>query len=370
MPEQSIERVLNGRAWEEFCDTLKASGEVVLRDQSPTGALDRAEGFRYLSRVARMALGQFVEMPDPMAPVLRRTADPSMKLGCDNPDSYYLMANISGECEYRIRGQRGTVPYLSLSTYYGGYGGGRAGCGGTISLGELEISADGSFEILVSTQEQPGNWLPMDPETNQMIIRQTHHDRQSEAVFAFEIERLGATEAPAPLDPTRFHDALLASSQYVRTCANLFADWTESYAETPNQLVVRDVSGAQGDPALFYYQGYWTIAENEALVIHATPPQCEYWNFQVNNYWIESLDYRFHKIDINHTQAYYEPDGSFRIVVAHRDPGVPNWLQTAGHTHGTMGLRWVNASEHPKPTCEVVALSDVDRVGRMATPSR
>jgi len=269
------------------------------------------------------------------------------------------MANIRGDCEYRIRGQRGSIPYLSLSTYYGGYGGGRAGCGGTISLDELVVSEDGSFEIIVSHDRQPGNWLPMDPETNQMIIRQTFHDRLNETVFAFEIERLGASEGAAPLDAALFHDALLASSQYVRTCANLFADWTESYAETPNELVVRDVSGAQGDPALFYYQGYWALEEDEALQIRAMPPKCEYWNFQVNNYWIESLDYQFHDVDLNHTQAHYEPDGSFRLVVAHRDPGVPNWLQTAGHSHGTMGLRWVNAAEHPKPSCEVVPVSSV-----------
>ena len=360
MSDERTERVIDGRAWAEFCDTLKASGEVVLRDASPTGALDRAEGFRYLTRVARMALGQFVEMPDPLAPVLRRTADSSMKLGCDNPDSYYLMANIGGNHDYRIRGTRGDVPYLSLSTYYGSYSSERAGCGGTISLNEIEIEADGRFEIIVSPAEQPRNWLPMDPETNQMIIRQTHHDRLTETVFDFEIERIGAHDAAAaPLDPALFHDALLASSQYVRTCANLFADWTESYAETPNDLVVRDVSGAQGDPALFYYQGYWSLAKEEALVIRATPPECEYWNFQVNNYWIESLDYQFHKIDLNHTQAHYEPDGSFQIVLAHRDPGVPNWLQTAGHDHGTMGLRWVNAKEHPKPDCQVVPLSQL-----------
>lgn len=359
MVDERVERVSDGRAWADFCDTLKASGEIVLRDASPEDALDRAEGFRYLTRVARMALGQFVEMPDPLAPVFRRTADQTMKLGCDNPDSHYLMATLSGEHEYRIRGQRGTVPYLSLSTYYGGYGAGRAGCGGTVGLEEIEFAADGSFEITVSTTEKAGNWLQMDPETNQMIIRQTHHDRSTETVFAFEIERIGAEGTTAPLDPGLFHDSLIASAQYVRTCANLFADWTESYAETPNELVVRDVSGAQGDPALFYYQGYWSLGNDEALVIHATPPDCEYWNFQLNNYWIESLDYRFHTIDLNHTQAHYESDGSFRIIVAHADPGLPNWLETAGHRHGTMGLRWVNAKEHPKPSCKVVPLSSL-----------
>jgi hypothetical protein len=306
-----------------------------------------------------MALGQFVEMADPLAPTFRRTADETMKLGCDNPDSYYLMASISGEHEYLIRGRRGSVPYLSLSTYYGGYGGGRAGCGGTLESADLQIAGDGTFEIIVSAQKHAGNWLPMDPETNQMIVRQTHDDRASESIYELGIERIGAEREAAPLDAAQFHDGLLASAQYVRTCANLFADWTESYAEHPNELVVRDVSGAQGDPALFYYQGYWALADDEALVIAATPPRCDYWNFQVNNYWIESLDHRFHKIDINHREAFSEPDGSFRLVIAHHDPGVPNWLQTAGHRHGTMGLRWVNAREHPKPECRVVRLGEL-----------
>ena len=359
MSQQKIERILDGRAWSEFCDTLKASGEVILRDHSPNDPLDRAEGFRYLSRVARMALGQFVEMSDAASPDFRRTADESMKLGCDNPDSYYLMANISGEHEYRIRGKRGSVPHLSLNTYYGGYGGGRAGCGGSLELEDLAIDADGRFEIIVSQKQRPGNWLPMDPDTNQMIVRQTHHDRASETVFELEIERLHAEAETPPLDPVKLHDGLLASSQYVRTCANLFADWTESYAEHPNELVVRDVSGAQGDPALFYYQGYWRLAAGEALEIRATPPECAYWNFQLNNYWLESLDYRHHRIDLNHSQAHYEPDGSFRIVVAARDPGVPNWIETAGHVHGTMGLRWVKAAQHPKPECRVIPVSKV-----------
>jgi len=43
-----------------------------------------------------------------------------------------------------------------------------------------------------------------------------------------------------------------------------------------------------------------------------------------------------------------------RIVVAHADPGLPNWIDTAGHTSGTMRFRWVRAAEHPQPSCRVV----------------
>jgi hypothetical protein len=50
----------------------------------------------------------------------------------------------------------------------------------------------------------------------------------------------------------------------------------------------------------------------------------------------------------------YEKDGSVKIVVAHKDPGCPNWLTTAGHPCGTMLFRWVKADSHPQPKTRVV----------------
>ncbi len=86
---------------------------------------------------------------------------------------------------------------------------------------------------------------------------------------------------------------------------------------------------------------------------------CEYWNFQLNNHWMESLDYRYHRIDLNHHGAALQADGSVRLIVAHRDPGLPNWLDTAFHQRGTMCLRWVRAESHPQPKARVVPLADL-----------
>ena len=66
------QRILDGTSWAEFCDTLKRAGDVVLRDGSPYDPFDRAEGFRYLSRLTRVALESYIEFADPMAPALRR----------------------------------------------------------------------------------------------------------------------------------------------------------------------------------------------------------------------------------------------------------------------------------------------------------
>ena len=74
---------------------------------------------------------------------------------------------------------------------------------------------------------------------------------------------------------------------------------------------------------------------------------------------MESLDYRYHTIHTNKHLAEYEPDGSVRLIVAHEDPGLPNWLDTAGHTSGTMSFRWIRAEEHPEPATRVVKLAEL-----------
>ena len=80
---------------------------------------------------------------------------------------------------------------------------------------------------------------------------------------------------------------------------------------------------AGGDPNITYYHSHWEIARDEALVIEVMPPECEHWNFQLNNYWMESLDYRYHQIHTNKHLAHLEDDESVRLIVAHENPGRP-----------------------------------------------
>ena len=66
----------------------------------------------------------------------------------------------------------------------------------------MRIEADGRFELIVSQREQPGNWLPMSPETNSINVRQTFQDRRTERAAELRIERIGASaETPQPLTP-------------------------------------------------------------------------------------------------------------------------------------------------------------------------
>jgi hypothetical protein len=74
---------------------------------------------------------------------------------------------------------------------------------------------------------------------------------------------------------------------------------------------------------------------------------------------MESLDYRYHQIDVNHHGVRYDADGSVRLVVAREDPGTGNWLDTAGHRRGTMCLRWIRAAERLQPATRVVKLQNL-----------
>jgi hypothetical protein len=361
--DSASERVVSGAVWADFCDALAAAGAVVQRPGSPADPLDRAEGYRYLTRLLRVALEANVELADPLWPAFRRPAHETAKMGADNPDNHYLAAAIDGAHAYRVWGARGSVHYLGFGSYAGGYGSSaRRGQTGYVDARALQVRGDGSLELVASRERRPGNWLPLEPDSSLLIVRQTFLDRACERPAELWIERIGATGGPPPLSPGALARGLAATAAWVRGTAELFADWAEGFARRPNELPPFDpavAAAAHGDPNIAYYHGYWELADGEALLIEFTPPECEYWNVQIGNHWMESLDFRHHTIALNGHGARRRPDGSVRLVLAHADPGAGNWLDTAGHRRGTLCLRWVGARERPAPRTRVVRASEL-----------
>ena len=151
----------------------------------------------------------------------------------------------------------------------------------------------------------------------------------------------------------------------------MFARWAAELRGAENTLPLFSVERSNkmgGDPNIRYYHSYWRVGPSEALLIEATPPpRCVSWNFQLNNHWMESLDYRYFKIHVNKGSAVRSNprpptlaissrvaqvtllDGTIRIVVAAEDPAIPgsNWLDTAGHAFGTDCFRWITCASNP-----------------------
>ena len=359
---------MSGAAWADFCDTLKAAGAAIQGETTPDDPFDRAEGYRYLSRLTRAALETFLEYSDPAAPALHRPVHETAKIGADNPDNYYQRAAVRGNYEYRLRGTRGTVHYLGFAVQSPGVAQtGNSSQSAYLEAANLEIEKDGTFEIVLSQEKQPGNWLRLTPESDSLIVRQTFLDRENEHPADLVLERIGASDKPQPLTVEKLDKGLAAAAGLVVGCSALFANWAHGFKSHANQLPKFDDSvsmGAGGDPNICYHHSYWELGPEEALVIEAMPPECDSWNFQLNNYWMESLDYRFHTIHVNKHTAHYREDGSVQIVVAHQDPAhfnpsLHNWIDTAGHARGTMCFRWIGAVEHPQPQTRVVKLSEL-----------
>ncbi len=359
------QRMMDGSAWADFCDSLKEAGALLDSEKAPQNPFDRAQGYRYLARMLKAGLDSFMEFGDPEFPNLRCPVHEYIKMGADNPDNRYENCPVDPQYDYRIYGQRNTVDYLGIGAVNNQYStGGGMETDGFIDAREMEIGEDGTIELILSQRQQPGNWLRLGPNTNSINVRQTFQDRVNEIPAELKIERIGAGGArPTPLSPEKVDTALRRSVEFLKNTTGLFEGWIEGFIPTINEVAAADQGFCQaigGDPNIYYFHSIWELADDEALVVEAkTIPECQTWNFVLQNWWMESLDYRYHNIHFNKHTAHYEDDGSVKIIVAHQQPNSPNWVETAGHDIGTMCWRWIGADEHPPINARVVKFSDL-----------
>jgi hypothetical protein len=344
--DEITQKVVDGTAWREFCALLADAGESILAEGNPADPFDRAEGFRMLTRLLRGALESHIEHKRPETPRLICTCHETIKIVAENPDNHYLAASLDGKYDYRIWGTRGEAKWISFNLFSGaGFGGGGPGTGATLHEEQMQIQPDGSFEVIISQREHEGNWLRSEPDTRSLAIRQTFLDKRHQQHADLQIERLGAEGAtPEPFSPKELHDGLVIVGHYVKIVAGIGAQWATRQARWPNQFTDQaedELTDKFKDPQIKWHQAYYDLADDEALVVEATPPACDYWMIALHNHWMETLDYVHHQATLNCHSAQLEPDGSVRFIVAHRDPGLPNWLDTAGHNRGTVGVRWV-----------------------------
>ena len=362
------------QVWRDYCAKLAEAGEIILAPDVPTDPLIRAEGFRYLSRLSKLALEQYVEASDPDFPFFYQLSHETGKIGADNPDNQYWNTSISGRNAYRITGKRGSMFYFSIVANAMRYHiDGSAHATGSLMNDEIIWGPDGEVEIIASCTPPTGadagkNWLRLEPDASVIIIRQSALDRAAERGGTFHIERMDGPPVPAPLSADALANGLGAAAQFVSGVAQTFADWTRLFRQTPNIFPLIDQSMFQkggGAKDIYYAHAYWQIAPDEAWVIDVTPPDCYYWNFQLDNWWMESFDYRFRQITVNKHSAKTGPDGSVRIICAAHDPKLNtrsyNWIDTCGHREGTALLRWAGAHAHPLPTARLVKLTELEQ---------
>ena len=190
------------------------------------------------------------------------------------------------------------------------------------------------------------------------MLRELFYDWEREEALELEIFQLGREGThPAPLSPERAALQVRRIGEIVRAQTHF---WNEFYAvvlETyedmngdgkrfmprndlnpPNRAAIATGGGQSTN---IYSGGVFDLDPDEALVIEvrmAVEPQ--YLGFHLSNLWGESLDYANHVTSLNGFQTRRDADGAVRYVVAHRDPGLANWVDTTGLPEGYLTVRW------------------------------
>jgi hypothetical protein len=102
------------------------------------------------------------------------------------------------------------------------------------------------------------------------------------------------------------------------------------------------------------------LAPDEALTIEGRYPDCRFGNIVLWNRHLQTFEYQRRRSSLNRRQTRLRPDGSFRVVVAHEDPGTENWLDTAGARTGLIFVRYLLPKEQPMAlTTRVVTRADL-----------
>ncbi|MBW1875093.1 MAG: DUF1214 domain-containing protein [Deltaproteobacteria bacterium] len=348
-------------AFQGFLDALQTSRELVLNRTSEDGT-DRAEGFRHIIRLIEMQNAPATDDHNEANPHVSRCPSVACKVGFDNPDFTYInVAPISAEYTYRIYGKRGTVPYVSMQVFDNPFGG-----EAFMTSEDLIVEADGSYEIILSATPQEGNWMELKPGAQRFILRNGFYDWNNETEASVQVEVIaGPMSGPVPhLTPDEFVSDMAGLALRLSTIpARMQASrdgWPLNDVNEPDPGAF-GIPGA-GVPSAVSSAGRYSLDEDEALIIETPEPSVIHGGIQLGNLWVESIDYQTRQTSLNWFQSTPDDDGIIRYVLAHRDPGVPNWLDISGHPDGGIFMRWQSPSEgrHPdKPTVKLVAFDDI-----------
>ncbi len=352
--------LLSGAAFEGMLVGLRRAAALVGSARAPTGSVDQAAGYRHLLVLLGLAVDEALRPSNPYDPYFApANVDAVLKWGMDCPDAAYTGAALRGDGTYRIRGRRGTVRYLGFQVMSG------IESSVNVVADDLDLSEDGSFEITLSAQERPGNWMALSPRTSSLVVRQFFYDWDAEEPASLEIECLEPGPSwpdPEPLSAAGVARQLVAIGEFMEASVAFWLDVEDGgRAQGINvfrQPAALTAMGAAAENVSVW--GSWELDEDQALVIEVPPPDALYWSVSLGNHWWETIDYANRQSSLNGHQAVVDSDGVFRAVVAHTDPGVANWLDTAGHRQGPMIFRWLRAESAPVPTTRVVAVDALD----------
>jgi len=338
------------------------------------GTADVAEATRAVMHMLQGGLALQFER-SPQRPSFRRIVTPTRKFTGDNADAIYFDAPVSAQHAYRVRGKIAGAVYVSITAEAGPDDGGLSGhTAGVINDSQFDVAADGSFEIQVGGAQQPRNWLALPPDAYALTTRHYFEEKRCVAAdlshsIPLSIEVLGGSApTPPPSDASvavgvrRVAGFVRARSLGMPPMAN--REQPAFVSIVPNQFPKPVVPGSMGLAAVdaAYSLAPYVIGPDQALVMTARWPKCRCANVDLWTRHQMTYDYANRSVSLNRAQTVHDADGSFRVVIAHQDPGVPNWLDSEGRAFGVVFWRYMlPEGEIETPRAEVVPFAAVAR---------
>lgn len=353
------------QAWQRLLDRLRDAGEVITGPLGAQTPRERAEGYRHLVRLLSLAHEMWVEKADPAQPRFTRWMTPHRKLLGDSPETIYDTAPVSADRVYRLRGHRGGSHYLGIVVHGTAPDGARRIIA-SLEDSDLDVAADGSFEVVIAAERpDAGPWLQLEDDASDIMVRQyfLRSEDEPEATYVLDVDAGGAV--PPPLTEAALAAQLDAMGDYVAeiveveaTLSALMGMATPGLLRSGSEYVDGDgeaapppidptvVAKALPSPAI-QYTGSWfdDLGEDEMIVVAGTMPTARFFSVQVLSRWMESPDWTNHPCFLTSRHLDVDADGTFRVVVSHRDPGARNWLSTTGLVHGNIAVRALHAEE-------------------------
>lgn len=368
--------------WTDFLDGLRDLPDRVLArlpaEQRNDPQIQQEAARLALSGVAAAVIDALAADPD--HPVFTPQINNYITTGQPNADTNYRAAKIAPGGTYRLRGKRGSMNQSRIA---------EAGprpkqVEGSVNLGaprpvhdinELKVDAEGRYDVILSPvrpEGYSGDWWQLEPTSNMLLVRMVGSDWGKEIEPTLSIERLDVA-APRPRPPARVLEEKLrgipAAAGFI---APLLVDRPHKLRADGyvNKLKIVDLTQMGGLAGQFYFEGAYELKDDEALIVETpVPDKCTYHSLILTNDLYETTDWYNNISSLNGAQAPVDKDGVLRIIVSARDPGVPNWLDTAGYPTGVIQGRWMECNSQPVPSVRKVAVANIRNLLPAGTPT-
>jgi hypothetical protein len=169
------------------------------------------------------------------------------------------------------------------------------------------------------------------------MIRDALGDWLNQSANALTVTRLNPDGGPKNQDDMARHCARIALEgvYYTYYC-------TQSGAgQAPNTLRAPSSNAAFGGmPTQWGTKANLVLEDGDALIVRSNAAGAQFRNLVLTDAFHMSIEYWKRTSSLNMTQMAADEEGDYTFVIAHRDPGVHNWLDTGGLRRTIFGQRW------------------------------